>query len=798
MFRHNLLLFFRNIKKDKTTFLINIIGLSSGLACVLLIYFWVNDELNVDKFHSNNQRLYQVLRNIKISNGDVLTVTSNSDLLSPRLVDELPEVEYAVPVTDYKIPTILSVGDKKIKGSGELVGKDFFKIFSFPLIEGDKDEALRRKNAIVISKKMALTLFNRSINLIGEVVNIVDNSDGEKVYAGDYSISGIIDTEEVSSSLEFDFLLTNELFLAKRDLDDKKWNSNGVDVYVTLKEGTDIGKFQTRINTFYRSKMEAFYSKKYHDQIGTMFLEPYAERYLYNRFENGQQAGGRIDYVILFSLVALIILLIACINFINLSTAMASRRLKEVGVKKVMGASRKTFILQHLGESVSLSFISLIVAVILVMLLLPQFNLITAKQISFQLDIKVIGVVLLITMCTGLISGSYPAFFLSGLKPIETLKSKLKSSFGEFFTRRGLVVFQFSISVVFIISVIIISQQLHFLQSKNLGYDKERVVTFIKEGKLVENPETFLNELKRIPGVVNAAQHEGNISNFDNSGGGYKREGRPYIQFTFARVGYDYIETLGIAVKEGRSFSRDYSDEKSKIILNEAAIKAMELKDPLGKMVNIRGNREVIGIVKDFHYQSLYEKIAPMFLLFVPEDADRFAVKIKAGREKETLASLEQLYHTFNPGLPFEFKFLDDEYHELYTAEQRVASLTGYFAALAIIISCLGLFGLATYTAERRRKEIGIRRTLGQNKTEIVMLLSREFLKLVGLAILIGLPIAFLLMKDWLSDFAYRIELRVEYFLVTAFLAMLIALLTVSAQAIRASNKSPINALREE
>jgi len=798
MLRHNLILFFRNIKRYKSTFVINIVGLSSGLACVLLIYLWMNSELSVDKFHEKDAQLFQVLRNVPISSGDIMTFENNSDLLVPLLKEELVEIEYAVPVTGYSSLSIISVGDKKIKSSGKLAGKDFFKVFSFSLIEGNDIQALKGENSIVISKKVALALFNRSEGLIGEIVNIQDNAGEGAVYDGDYNISGIIDTEGVNSSLEFDFLLTNELFLAKRDPSNASWNSNGVNVYLTLREGTDAINFEDKINKYYRSKLEVVTNEKYHHQIADMFLQRYSERYLYNRFENGELAGGRIDYVILFSLVALIILLIACINFINLSTALASRRLKEVGIKKVVGASKKTFIIQFIGESISLSFISLIVAIGIVLLLLPQFNLITAKEISLQFNSKFIAATLIITLCTGLISGSYPAFFLSSLKPVEILKTKLKSTFGEFFTRRGLVVFQFSMSIIFIISVIIISNQMNFLQSKNLGYNKDNVISFLKEGKLSENSKTFIEELKRIPGVINATQLESNISSFSNSGGGYKREGKPYIQFTFARVDYDYVETLGIVMKEGRSFSRDFGDEKSKIILNEAAIKAMELEDPLGKIVNIRGNREIIGIVKDFHYQSLYKKIAPMFLLFVPKDADRIAVKIKAGREKETIASLEQIYHKLNPGLSFEFEFLDDEYQSLYASEQRVAALSGYFAFLAILISCLGLLGLSIFTIENRRKEIGIRKTLGQRKSQITLLLSTEFAKLVGIAILIGLPIAFLLMKDWLSEFAYRIDLKIEYFLITAFFALFVALVTVATQAIRAANRNPVDALREE
>ncbi|MEM1134631.1 MAG: ABC transporter permease [Bacteroidota bacterium] len=797
MLCHSFLLAFRTFKRYKSSFFINLVGLSTGLAAVLLIYLWVYDELSVDKFHKNDQKLYQVLRNLNKPNG-IKTSESNSDLLAPSLIEELGEIEYVVPVVDEASSAILSFNKKKIKASGKLAGKDFFKVFSFELIQGDKDIVLADKNAIVISKELAASIFDSENDVIGKIINVVDNTDGEAIYADDYIVSGVFDIANVNTSEQFDFLLTNKLYLDKRDPSNKDWGSNNPSIYITIKEGVDIDQFNSKINDFYRSKLEPLYGENHPEWIGTMFTQRYSERYLNNYYENGKQAGGRINYVILFSVVAIIILMIACINFMNLSTAQASRRLKEVGIKKTIGVSNKVLVFQYIGESMMLVFISSLIAVLLVLLLLPQFNVITGKQLAFTPDINLISGALFIIILTGCLSGSYPAFFLSRLKPNEVLKAKLKKSIGEIITRRGLVIFQFSISIILIVSVMVITKQIDFVQSKSLGYEKDNILTFEKEGKLIENIESFLQAAKNTVGIINASVLEGSISNFDNSGGGYGGEGRSPIQYTFTRVGYDYIKTLNIELLQGRSFSRNFNNEGEKIILNETAIKAMGLADPIGKVVNIRGEREIIGIVKDFHFQSLYEEIKPMFLIFLPEDANTVVVKIQAGEERETITRLEKLYDKFNPGVPFEFRFLDEEYQAHYISEQRVANLAKYFSVIAILISCLGLFGLAAFTAERRLKEIGIRKVLGASNFGIIHLLSNDFTKMVLVAIIIALPISYFIAQQWLESFAFRIDLEWWYFAGAGFIALLIAWITVGLQTVKAATINPIKCLKDE
>jgi ABC-type antimicrobial peptide transport system permease subunit len=535
------------------------------------------------------------------------------------------------------------------------------------------------------------------------------------------------------------------------------------------------------------------------ERIATSFLRPYWDKYLYNHYEKGIQAGGRIDYVLLFSLIGLFVLLIACINFMNLSTARASRRVKEIGIKKTIGAGRNTLVLQYLSESVLLTFLALGVSLLIAFLLLPQFNFITGKQLVFTWDWKLIAGALAITLLTGVLSGSYPAFYLSAFKPIEVLKGKLPVSMSEIWVRKGLVIFQFTLSVLFIVAVVVIYQQINFVQTKNLGFSKDNILSFKKEGKLHTNLEPFLAEVKNTPGVAGASIMGYSMGRPNGSTGGLEWKGKTErVEFTNLEVGYDLIELLNIPIQQGRSFSREFSREKSKIILNEMAVERMGLANPVGEVVKLWGEEhEVIGIVENFHMESLYEEVKPCFLHLVPDNGN-IVVKIQAGRERETIANLEKLYQGYNPGVAFDFTFLDEQYQALYLAEQKVSNLSAYFASVAIIISCLGLFGLAAFTAQKRRKEIGIRKVLGSSNAGIVSLLSGEFMQMVLIAILIALPVSVLLAKKWLEEFSYGIELEWWFFAGAGLAALLISGITVTTQTLRAAKINPIHTLRNE
>jgi len=792
MLRHNLLIIYRNIKRNKSTFLINLIGLSTGLACCLLIYLWVNDELNIDKFNKKDSQLYQVMENAKLSN-ETTTQAYTPDLLAETLAKEVSEVEYAAAVTPSfffgKIP--ISTADRKFKAVGEFASKDFFNVFSYHLIQGNKNKVLSAGNSVVISKQLALRLFGTTENVIGKSI------DYELLqFRNQTVVSGIYEDVPSNSSEQFDFVLSFGawLDLCKAIHRPVNWDNHAPYTYIILKKGTDIARFNNKISGFIKSKFS--YSNV------NLFARPYSAGYLYNKYENGKQAGGRIEYIHLFSIIAIFILLIACINFMNLSTAKASKRIKEVGIKKAVGAPRKALVFQYLGESIFMSLLSLILALVLVELLIPEFNIITGKHLSLNFEANLIIPFLGITLFTGLVAGSYPALYLSGFNPVLILKGKLNSSTGEQWARKGLVIFQFTLSVIFIVAVLVVYKQMEFIQTKNLGYNKDNIIYFDKEGKITEHQDAFISGLKNIPGVINASGVSQNLIGPNSTTIGVTWEGKnpkDIVQFTDLNVDYGMIETLGIKMKAGRAFSRDFGSDSTGIIFNEAAIKIMGLKDPIGKVVNLWGkNVHIVGVTKDFNFESLHENVKPFLFILSPKRTIIIMAKIMAGREQETINKIQALYQSYNPGYSFDYKFLDEDFQAQYVAEQRVAQLSRYFAGITVIISCLGLFGLAAFTAERRRKEIGIRKVLGAGDFRIVYLLSGDFTKLVLAAIVIALPVAYLIAKYWLYSFAYRINLEPWYFLSAGFAALLITWLTVGVQAVKAASANPIKALKYE
>ncbi len=798
MFRHHLLLAYRSFKRHKSSFFINLIGLSTGIAATLLIYLWVYDEIMIDQFHENENRLYQVMRNTVHQPGEISTLTYNSDLLAPALREEMPEVEFVVPVDFEDCGGILTVGDESIRAKGAVAGKDFFKIFSFPLLQGNRNQVLVGINNMVISDELAVLFFGSAEEAVNKTVTF-----DQEGYEGGYNVSGVFKSSGYKTSEQFDFMLTNDMFLSRRNPSYINWGSNSMNVYLTLKEGTELKPFNEKIRNFVRARFQVEGEPEGLDWVGQLFLRPYAEKYLYGRYENGIQAGGRIEYVWLFSIIALFILLIASINFMNLSTAQASRKLKEVGIKKVIGVGRKTLIHQYLGEAMLLAFLAFLAATAIVHLLIPSFNSITGKQLQLILDRNFILGGITITLITGLLSGSYPSFYLSGFKPIEVLKGKLPTSIGEFWIRKGLVIFQFCISILLIMAVAIVYQQVKFVQSKNLGYKKDNVIVFDRQQRLYDNLETFLAEVNNIPGVETSTVIEDEITDISGWTGVYSLPGQTsggaHPHLYEAVVGYDFIETLSIEMKDGRTFSRQFSEESSKIMLNELAVEVLGISDPIGSTINWKGqDKEVIGVTRNFHGQSLYEAIKPMVILHEPEETTKILVRLQSGAEQAAISRLQKIYNRYYTGLPFEYQFLDEEYRNLYLAEQRVATLSQYFAGIAIIISCLGLFGLAAFSAERRIKEIGIRKILGSSNFGIVSLLSKDFLAMVLIANVIVLPVSYILSKKWLNGFAYTIELTWWYFIGAGLSALLITCLTVGFQTFKTAFVNPVDCLREE
>jgi ABC-type antimicrobial peptide transport system permease subunit len=774
--------------KDRQFTLLNLIGLSTGLACTLLIYMWVSDELSFDKFHEKNDQIYQLMESRRFP-GKVDISDESSGLLGETIAREFPEVEYAAaeaPASWFQKFT-LTVGDKNIKGAGQYVGKDYFNIFSFKLLDGNKNTVLRDKHSIVISEDLARKLFGTTEHLIGKGIQVEHDST--------FFVSGVFERIPEHSSEQFDFVQPFDYY---KDLQNwvGTWDNMGPHNFILLKKGTDINLFN--------KKIASVISRHCTDTFRTAYAYKFSDNYLHNSFIHGNRTGGKIEYVRMFSLIAIFILVIACINFMNLSTAKASKRLKEVGIKKVIGANRRQLIFQYIGESLVISFLALLVAVGLVALMLPEFNQLTGKQMSLMPDINMVAAALCIAGFTGLIAGSYPALYLSGFRPVEILKGKLISSVGEVWIRRGLVVFQFSLSVLFIVAVGVVYQQMKLVHNINLGFSKDNVIRFGAEGRVLGHEESFLAGLKNIPGVVNASGTFHNIIGKSFGVNNLEWEGKNpkdnnYIECM--QAGYDLIPTMGMEMQSGRNFSKGYSDSL-KMILNESAVHLMGLKNPIGANLKWYGDKyQVIGVVKNFHFESLHEPIRPLFLTLANEAWNgyyRTVVRIAVGREKETLDRIEKYYAAFNPGFKLEYVFLDEVYQKQYASENQMAVLSKYFAGLTILISCLGLFGLAAFTAQRRRKEIGVRKVLGASEGNIVGMLSKEFVQLVSVSIIIASPVAWLVMNNWLNGFSYRTGISVWLFVLSGAIALLIALGTVSVQAIRAAVSNPVNSLRSE
>lgn len=789
MLIHTLVITWRNALRNKNAFIINLAGLSIGLSVALLIYLWVSDELAIDRFHE--KEVYQVMRTLTHNEGDVEIFHNNSDLLAPALREEMPEIEQVVAFSDFSVKGVLWDSEKRFKTSGRFADPGFFTMFSYKLLAGDPSTVLKEKFSLVISDELALKFFGTTTGIIGKQLSL-----DEGKYAGTFLVSGVFEQTSLNSE-PFDFIGTYAYYREHNSMN-IHWDSNTVDTYITLRPGTDVDAFDLKIRDFVRMKFEAQYGKENLHWIGRLFVRPFAERYLYNNYDNGVQSGGRFEYVVLFMIIGALILLIACINFMNLVTAQASKRMKEIGIRKVVGAGRNVIAMQYLTESLITATVAWIISLGAMVVVLPKFNELSGKHLSLSLNVSVITSMLVITFITGLIAGSYPAFYLSAFRPTETLKGRLRSAFGEVLARKILVTFQVSISTLLVIAVLIVKQQVNFTQSKNLGYNRSNVISFETEGELrFKHMSTLLNALRNIPDIAYVSNMGGNLTGAHGGGGGVSWEGKDHrVEFAALYVNFDLMETLGISMADGRTFSQQFASDSAAVIFNETAIRQMNLKDPIGQKVKLWGQEAtVIGIVKDFHFESLYDNVKPFMFRF-SKSGENVIIKIRPGREREAIAAIEKVYATFNPGIPLDYHFLNDEYAALYKAEQRVGELFLYFAGVAIIISALGLFGLVSFATERRSKEIGLRKVLGASEIGIILLLSWDFLKLAILASLIALPIGYFGAEEWLNTFAFRIELHWWYFVSSCVGMYLIAWITITSRAFRAARSNPVDTLR--
>ncbi|MDQ6477892.1 ABC transporter permease [Dyadobacter sp. LHD-138] len=776
----------RNLLKNKTFSLINILGLALGMACSLLIMLWVQDEIKMDRFHENDARLFNVMENQHYS-GTINTYASTPGILAENIVKDIPDIEKASQLL-WETAPVFRVGDTFDNEKGRFVQGDFLNMFSFKLTEGDAATALKRPDGVVISKKLAEKYF-KGTDPMGKTMRI-DNKD-------DVIVTGVLDEIPSTSSMKFDFLMSFNRWKTYNTWA-KEWGNNGPSCVVLLTKNASPEKVSAKIKDYIKTKNK--------DSNVELFLTNYGESYLYSKWDSGKQNGGRIEYVRMFIIVAIFILVIACINFMNLATARSVKRAKEVGLRKAVGAYRSSLVGQFMGESLLISFLALILAMAIVFLLIPSFNTLTEKQLSLDFTNPYLLFALLgLTAITGIIAGSYPALFMSSLNPVIVLKGALKFKPSAAYFRQGLVVFQFGLSILLILSMIVVYRQIQYIQTKNLGFNRENLLYLTDIEKSMEKKfPTFKQALENQSGIKAVSVSQANPLNYVSNTRGVSWPGKDTTQqllFNVNPSGYDFVKTMGIKLLDGRDFSPAYGTDSTNYLVNEAAAKKMGYKDPVGKELTLWGKKgKIIGLMKDFHIGSLHVAIEPLIVNLQAKSPNFGAaiIRTETGQTKQAIASVEEVFKRINPGFPFKYQFADEEFGKQYKSENVVSRLSGYFAFLAIFISCLGLFGLAAFTAEQRTKEIGVRKVLGASVTNLVRMLSADFVKLVAISALIAFPIAWYFLKSWLEKYAYRIEMEWWYFVIAGFSALLIALFTVSFQAIKAALMNPVKSLKSE
>jgi len=804
MFKNYFKTAWRNIRKNKLFSFINILGLSIGIATCFIIMLYVQDELSYDKFNKNADNIARVVFHANV-NGGKIDESVVMPPLAATMKKDFPEVQDATRINDVGTPKIIYNNAVFKDDRFALVDPNVFSIFTLPMIEGDPKTALARPDGLVITQEAAEKYFGKA-DPMGKIIEV--NTDSNRVF----KVTGIIKNIPANSHFHFDMFGS---LTSWADSKSDSWMSSSYHTYLLLKPGADLKKIEARFPAMVKKYMgpqiqqqmglslEQFTSKG--NSLG-FALQPLKDIHLNSNTSNEFEPGGNATYVYIFGGVAIFMLIVACINFINLSTAGASKRAKEVGVRKVAGSGRFQLIKQFLLESVLITFFALFIAFALVQLALPAFNNISGKHLSF--DVKPILAFIGLGLLVGLIAGIYPAFYLSSFKPIAVLKGKLATSHKNFGLRSGLVVFQFFISVALIIGTIVVYQQMKYIQNKDLGYNKEQLLTIPNSYVLGNNEHVFKQQMLRDPRIVNATMSwykPAGPSNYNNALAYPLGNNNLVVDGVDFHVDENYIPTFGMQIVAGRNFSKDFKSDSTAIILNETAAIAFGWNNTnvVGKTI-IRQNSDrgtnvpyhVIGVVKNFNFKSLHEAISPLFMSLEPEGGLIF--KIKTTDVAGLLATMKKNWNAYNTNEPFTYSFLDDLYNKTYAVEQKTGTVLNIFSLLTIFVACLGLFGLATYTAEQRTKEIGIRKVLGASVKQVTQMLSKEFVKLVLIASIIAFPVAWWAMNKWLQNFAYRINISWWVFAIAGLAALLIALLTVSFQAIKAAVANPVKSLRTE
>lgn len=793
MIRNFFKITYRNLLRNKGFSAINIVGLAVGMAAALLILLWIQNEVSYEQFHTNKDRIYEVWNRVPFD-GKISTWNSISEPAARAIEKDLPEVERAVRVNN-GTRTLLSVGDKKLIKSGIVVDTGFLQVFTFPMLKGNPSTALNDTYSVVLTERTAESLFGDE-DAMGKIIRI-DNK-------ANFTVTGILKDLPNNTRFEFDFLLPWEILVKNRVRPDLGWSDNSINTYVLLKPNADLATAAPKIKG-----LKQAYSDEAKTMNWEMFFYPLERWRLYSSFSNGiEDNGGRSGFVKLFAIISGFILLIACINFMNLSTARSEKRAKEVGIRKVSGAHKSSLIAQFIGESVFVAFLAGLVAVLIVQLSLPAYNQLTEKELFINFGdiytwIAFLGFILL----TGLLAGSYPAFFLSSFQPVNVLKGTFKRANALISPRKALVVLQFTFTTVLIICTIIVKQQIDYAREREAGYNKDNLVYHFMTGDIPKNYELIKNDLINSGVAKSISKTNSPITERQSDGWGQSWEGKdPNDRTSFDRFLADdgLGATAGLQFIQGRDFDlKKFPSDSTGLIINESALKIMKFKDPIGKTVNDLGiDWHIVGVIKDFIFTSPYEPTRPILLCGAKSSFMRFnVVQIKLNGNISTAKNLEKaeaIFRKHNPDYPFEVHFVDEAYEENFDNEQRQGTLAALFSGLAILISCLGLFGLAAYMAENRIKEIGVRKVLGASVAGITILLSKDFVKLVAISFVIAAPLAYWSMSKWLLDYTYRVDISWWIFVFAGCLSIMIALVTISFQSIKAAMANPIKNLRTE
>jgi len=797
MIRNYLKTAFRNIKKFKAYSLINILGLAIGMACCILIVLFVQDELSYDRYHENADRIVRLVDGFDVEGGLSRYYALSSAPFAPALKREFPEVEDAVRIFPGR-RRMVEYEDKRFYEDFLFFSDaSLFNIFSFPLREGNPETALESPQTIVVSERIALKYFGTD-EAVNKTLKINDQ---------DYLVTGVMEEMPENSHFHADMfasLKTLEQIPSVQERYFKSWARHEFYTYLLLQEGFPAEKLGAKLPGFIEQHAAAQIKSILGGRLYSR-LQPLRSIHLHSHLQAELSPNGDIKYVTIFSVIAFFILIIACVNFINLATARSSSRSREVGLRKVVGATRSQIITQFLSESLLFTLFALGLSLILVKAALPFFNSLTGKGIglNFFSDFILLGGLFFILIFVGVVSGSYPAFFISRFQPFSVLKQNKKIGSRSSFLRKGLVVFQFTISIILIVSTVVVLNQLDFLRNRKLGFDKEHVVVIpIRAHQIRTRSEAIKAALMENPNILSATVTIG-VPGGAVAGDAIKLltdEGEKTLSLNMIYTDHDYIKTMGMEIIKGRDFSKQMStDTTQAFIINEAAVRQLELEDPLKTQFEWDDKKgRVIGVVKDFQFQSLRNEINPLVIHIWPQNTYVFAVRIRPDNIEQTLNFLKNKWRELDPEHPFDYSFMDDTFDQIYRSEEKLSQIFSTFSFLAIFIACLGLLGLAIFMVETRTKEIGIRKVLGASVKNIFWLLSKEFALLVLIANFIAWPLSFLLMRRWLQNFAYQISIKPWIFIISAFAALAIAVITVSFQAVRAATADPVKTLRYE